>query len=162
VLIIGNTVRKVDPALIEAAETLGARGWRLLTAVVIPAAIADIYTDMRILLGWAWTYLIVAEVFGTMSGITYFIVLQGRYLHYENVYAAIGMIGVIGLSTDMLLAWLATVLFPWKRRRSAGRRRTKVAAAPAIPANAAEATLVEFPKAGSAVPDAGDALRSEA
>ncbi len=120
VLVIGNTVRKVDPALIEAAQTLGARGWKLLTRVVIPAAITDIYTDMRILLGWAWTYLIVAEVVGTMSGITFFINQQARYRNFDNVFAAIGMIGIIGLTSDMLLAWLGTILFPWKRR---GRTR---------------------------------------
>jgi len=127
VLVIANTVRKVDPALIEAAETLGARGWRLMTGVVIPASIAEIYTDMRILLGWAWTYLIVAEVVGTMSGITFFITLQARYRQFDNVYAAIGMIGVIGLATDMTLAWLATILFPWKRRRSSSQKRPKAA-----------------------------------
>jgi NitT/TauT family transport system permease protein len=127
VLVIANTVRKVDPALIEAAQTLGARGWRLLTGVVIPAAIADIYIDMRILLGWAWTYLIVAEVFGTMSGITFFITLQGRYNQFDNVGAAIGMIGVIGLTCDMFLAWLSTVLFPWKRSRKATWTRQKKA-----------------------------------
>ena len=65
-------------------------------AVVIPASITDIYTDMRILLGWAWTYLIVAEVVGTMSGITYFINQQARYRNFDNVYAAIVMIGIIG------------------------------------------------------------------
>jgi NitT/TauT family transport system permease protein len=115
VLVIGNTVRKVDPALIEAAQTLGARGWKLVRRVVIPASITDIYTDMRILLGWAWTYLIVAEVVGTMSGITFFINQQARYRNFDNVYAAIGMIGVIGLTSDMLLAGLGKVLFPWKR-----------------------------------------------
>jgi len=116
VLVIANTVRKVDPTLIEAAQTLGGRGWRLLWCVVIPAAITDIYTDMRILLGWAWTYLIIAEMVGTMSGISYFINQQARYRHYDNVYAAIIMIGIIGLTCDMFLAWLSTVLFPWKRR----------------------------------------------
>ncbi len=120
VLVIGNTVRKVDPALIEAAQTLGARGWKLVRRVVIPASITDIYTDMRILLGWAWTYLIVAEVVGTMSGITFFINQQARYRNFDNVFAAIGMIGIIGLTTDMFLAWLGTVLFPWQRK---GRTR---------------------------------------
>ena len=109
-------MRKVDPGLIEAAQTLGARKLRLMTKVIIPAAVTDIYTDMRILLGWAWTYLIVAEVVGTMSGITLFINQQARYRNFENVYAAIAMIGIIGLSTDMFLAWLGTVLFPSKRR----------------------------------------------
>jgi NitT/TauT family transport system permease protein len=120
VLVIANTVRKVDPALIEAAQTLGAKGSRLVRKVVIPAAITDIYTDMRILLGWAWTYLIVAEVVGTMSGITFFINQQARYRNFDNVFAAIIMIGIIGLSCDLLLAWLGTVLFPWKRK---GRKR---------------------------------------
>ncbi|EEF63402.1 ABC transporter permease [Pedosphaera parvula] len=123
VLIIANTVRKVDPALLEAAQTLGASGWKLVRRIIIPAAITDIYTDMRILLGWAWTYLIVAEVVGTMSGITYFINQQARYRNFDNVYAAIGMIGIIGFSTDLVLAWLGTILFPWKRKtRTAARR----------------------------------------
>ena len=74
---------------------------------------------MRILLGWAWTYLIVAEVVGTMSGITFFINQQARYRNFDNVYAAIGMIGIIGFTTDLLLAWLGRVIFPWKRRTRA-------------------------------------------
>ncbi len=120
VLVIANSVRKVDPGLIEAAQTLGASSWKIVRHVVIPAAITDIYTDMRILLGWAWTYLIVAEVVGTMSGITLFINQQARYRNFDNVYAAIAMIGIIGLSTDQTLAWLGTRLFPWKRK--SGRR----------------------------------------
>ncbi len=115
VLVIGNTVRKVDPALIEAAQTLGAKGWKLVRRVIIPASIADVYTDMRILLGWAWTYLIVAEVVGTMSGITYFINQQARYRNFDNVYAAIMMIGIIGFTSDLTLAWIGRVIFPWKR-----------------------------------------------
>ncbi len=127
VLVIGNTVRKVDPALIEAAQTLGARGWRLVRRVIIPATISDIYTDLRILLGWAWTYLIVAEVVGTSSGITFFINQQARYRNFDNVYAAIAMIGIIGFSTDMALAWLGQYLFPWKRRRRASALKSSVA-----------------------------------
>ena len=135
VLVIANTVRKVDPALVEAAQTLGARGLRLVRRVIIPASITDIYTDMRILLGWAWTYLIVAEVVGTMSGITFFINQQARYRNFDNVYAAIMMIGIIGLTTDMLLAWFGKILFPWKRR---GR----VVKLGAVPASASEEVVV--------------------
>lgn len=115
VLIIANTVRRVDPGLIEAAQTLGASNWKLLRRVIIPASLPEVYADMRILLGWAWTYLIVAEVIGTMSGITYFINQQARYRHFPNVYAAIAMIGIIGLSSDFFLAWLGGFFFPWKR-----------------------------------------------
>jgi NitT/TauT family transport system permease protein len=115
VLIIANTTRKLDPALLEAALTLGTRNRQLLTRVVVPGILPDLYRDQRILLGWAWTYLIVAELIGTTSGITWFITQQARYQHFANVYAAIAMIGIIGLGSDMLLAVLGRRLFPWDR-----------------------------------------------
>ena len=115
VLIIANTTRKLDGALLEAALTLGTRSRQLLTRVVVPGILPDLYRDQRILLGWAWTYLIVAELIGTTSGITWFITQQARYQHFPNVYAAIAMIGIIGLGSDMLLAMLGRRLFPWDR-----------------------------------------------
>lgn len=115
VLVVANTTRKLDPSLLEAAMTLGARRLSLLFKVVIPGIITDLYRDMRILLGWAWTYLIVAEMIGSSSGITWFITQQARYKNFDNVYAAILMIGIIGLTMDLLLAWLGRRLFPWQR-----------------------------------------------
>jgi len=119
VLVVSNTTRKIDPALLEAAMTLGAQRLSLLFKVVIPAIITDLYKDLRILLGWAWTYLIVAELIGTSSGITWFITQQARYKNFDNVYAAIMMIGIIGLSTDLVLAWLGRRIFPWQRSANA-------------------------------------------
>jgi NitT/TauT family transport system permease protein len=113
VLIIANTTRKLDVSLVEAAVTLGTRGTALLRHVVVPGILPDLYRDQRILLGWAWTYLIVAELIGTTSGITWFITQQARYQHFDNVYAAIMMIGVIGLGFDMVLAALGRRLFPY-------------------------------------------------
>jgi len=115
VLIVANTTRKLDFALLEAAMTLGTKRWRLLSRVVVPGILPDLYRDQRVLLGWAWTYLIVAELIGTSSGITFFITQQARYQHFENVYAAIAMIGIIGLGIDLLLAWAGRHLFPWDR-----------------------------------------------
>jgi len=115
VLIIANTTRKLEATLIEAARTLGTRGLRLITRVVLPGILPDLYRDQRILLGWAWTYLIVAELIGTSSGITWFITQQARYQHFENVYAAIIIIGIIGFGSDLLLERLGRKLFPWDR-----------------------------------------------
>ncbi len=114
VLVVSNTTRKLEIPMIEAAQTLGANRRQLIFRVVVPGVIVDLYTDMRILLGWAWTYLIVAEMVGTTSGITYFINQQARYRNYENVYAAIILIGVIGLTSDIALARFGRVLFPWR------------------------------------------------
>ena len=115
ILIIANTTRKLDYALIEAAMTLGTSRLKLLFRVVLPGILPDLYRDQRILLGWAWTYLIVAELIGTSSGITWFITQQARYQHFDEVYAAIIMIGLLGLGGDQLLAALGRKLFPWDR-----------------------------------------------
>ncbi len=113
ILVIANTTRRVDPALLEAAQTLGASRRQLLFRVVVPGVITDIYTDMRILLGWAWTYLIIAELIGVSSGITYFINQQAKYRNYDKVFACIILIGLIGLFSDIFLAALGRRLFPW-------------------------------------------------
>jgi NitT/TauT family transport system permease protein len=82
--------------------------------VVIPAALPEIYRNLRVLLGWAWTYLIVAELIGSTSGITWFITQQARYQNFDNVFAAILIIGVIGLLCDVMLMKLGQRLFKWK------------------------------------------------
>ena len=117
VLVIANTVRRHDPGLIEAAQTLGAKPRQLLLRVIVPSCIVDLYNDQRILLGWAWTYLLVAEVVGVSSGITFFINQQAKYRNFDNVYAAIVIIGIIGLATDQALAFLGERIFAWKNPR---------------------------------------------
>jgi NitT/TauT family transport system permease protein len=115
VLVVSNTTRKLDPSLLEAAMTLGARRITLLFRVVIPGIITHLFKDLRILLGWAWTYLIVAELIGASSGITWFITQQARYKNFDNVYAAIIIIGIIGLTTDIILAAIGRKIFPWEK-----------------------------------------------
>ena len=90
--------------------------------MIVPNCIVDLYNDQRILLGWAWTYLIVAEVVGVSSGITFFINQQAKYRNFDNVYAAIIIIGVIGLATDQVLAFVGERLFVWKNPRPSRMR----------------------------------------
>lgn len=115
VLIVANTTRLIDPALIEAAKTLGASGRTVLFRVIVPGVLPNLFRDSRILLGWAWTYLIVAELIGTSSGITWFITQQARYKNFDNVFAAIIMIGLIGLISDLVLSRFGHRLFRWHR-----------------------------------------------
>jgi NitT/TauT family transport system permease protein len=116
VLVVANTTRQLDVGLLEAAQTLGAKKHRLLMKVILPGILPNLFNDMRILLGWAWTYLIVAELIGASSGISHFISLQGRHFHFDNVFAAIIMIGLIGLICDQFLAEFGRYLFPWMGR----------------------------------------------
>jgi NitT/TauT family transport system permease protein len=114
VLIVANTTRLADTALVEAAQTMGAKPHQLILSVVVPGILPSLYRDMRILIGWAWTYLVVAELIGEKSGISAFIYQQQRYRHFDNVYASIIMIGLIGLFVDQALAQLGRLLFPWE------------------------------------------------
>lgn len=116
VLVVGNTTRLLDKSLLEAAQTLGATSKKLIFHVIVPGILPNLYRDMRILLGWAWTYLIVAELIGASSGISWFINQQAKYRNYDNVFAAIVMIGIIGLTTDQILRFIGHYLFPWERR----------------------------------------------
>lgn len=116
VLVVGNTTRLLDKSLLEAAQTLGATSKKLIFHVIVPGILPNLYRDMRILLGWAWTYLIVAELIGASSGISWFINQQAKYRNYDNVFAAIVMIGIIGLATDQILRFIGHHLFPWERR----------------------------------------------
>jgi NitT/TauT family transport system permease protein len=108
--------------LLEAAQTLGAKRGLLVRRVILPACLPDLYNDTRILIGCAWTYLVVAEVVGVSSGITFFINQQAKYRNFDNVYAAILIIGFIGLATDQLLSFIGARLFGWKLTR---RSRTR-------------------------------------
>lgn len=114
VLVIANTTRKLEDSLLEAAQTLGANRFQLVARVVIPGIMPDVFRNQRILLGWAWTYLIIAEIVGAYSGISEFIYKQAKYRIFENVYAAIVMIGIVGFSSDRILGWIENQLFPWK------------------------------------------------
>jgi NitT/TauT family transport system permease protein len=120
VLVVANTTRRLDPALLEAAQTLGATPRQLLTRVVVPGIVTDLYADMRVLLGWAWTYLIVAELIGVSSGITFFINQQAKYRAYDRVFASIILIGLIGFATDVILASIGRQIFPWMRSSKSG------------------------------------------
>lgn len=113
VLVIAGTTATVDTGLLEAAQTLGAKKRNLLLKIVVPAILPNLYRDMRILIGWAWTYLVVAELIGSKSGISSFLYQSQRYQQFENVYASILMIGIIGICTDQLLGFLGQYMFSW-------------------------------------------------
>lgn len=117
--VVANTARTVDPALLEAAQTLGTSRKRLVTRVIVPAMLPNLYNDLRILLGCAWTLLTVAELIGATTGISFFINQQGKYRHYDNVFAGIVMIGLLGLVVDKTLSAVGNRLFPWQGKPAA-------------------------------------------
>jgi NitT/TauT family transport system permease protein len=113
VLMVAITVASVRRDLVEAALTLGARDRGILGRVLIPASAPDIAEILRLVLGWAWTYVIVAELIGSSSGIGHMIIDSQALLATGQIIFGIIVIGVIGLVSDFLFKAANRRLFPW-------------------------------------------------
>jgi NitT/TauT family transport system permease protein len=108
-VIVGSTRRE----LVEAAYTLGASGGDIVKRVLLPGAGPQIAEALRLVLGWAWTYVIVAELVGSSSGIGYMIMDSQRLLDTGQMIFGIFCIGVIGLASDLMFKWANQRLYPW-------------------------------------------------
>jgi NitT/TauT family transport system permease protein len=108
-VIVGSTRRD----LVEAAYTLGAGSRGIVQRVLLPSASPQIAESLRLVLGWAWTYVIVAELVGSSSGIGHMIMDSQRLLDTGQMIFGIFCIGVIGLVSDFLFKWANQRLYPW-------------------------------------------------
>ena len=108
-VVVGNTRRD----LVEAAYTLGATDSSLVRRVLIPGAAPEIAEILRMVLGWAWTYVIVAELIGASSGIGHMITDSQALLATDQIIFGIIVIGLIGLVSDLLFKWANRRWFPW-------------------------------------------------
>jgi len=113
VLMIADNVRQVPLAQIEAAQTLGADQGEVLNRVVLKSALPAIVDTLRITLGWAWTYLVVAELVAANSGLGYAILRAQRFLQTDKIFVGILLIGALGLLMDQAFRLLHRRAFPW-------------------------------------------------
>ncbi len=113
ILMIAVIVGSVRLDLVEAAYTLGARRNGIVFRVLLPAAAPQVFEALRLVLGWAWTYVIVAELIGASSGIGHMIMDAQRLLDTGQMIFGIFVIGLIGLISDFLFKTLNERLFPW-------------------------------------------------
>jgi NitT/TauT family transport system permease protein len=113
VLLIMDNVKNVPKDLIQVSATFGLSKWEILRHVVLRAAFPGIWDTFRITVGWAWTYLVVAELVAASSGLGYRIMRAQRFLETETIILGILVIGVLGIITDALFKWSYRRLFPW-------------------------------------------------
>jgi NitT/TauT family transport system permease protein len=113
VLMVAVTVGSTRRDLVEAAYTLGARAGGIVRRVLLPSSAPDIAEALRLVLGWAWTYVIVAELIGASSGIGHMITDSQALLDTGQIIFGIVVIGVVGLVSDYLFKALNHRLFPW-------------------------------------------------
>jgi len=106
---VGNTRRD----LVEAAYTLGCNDAGIVKRVLIRGAAPEICEILRMVLGWAWTYVIVAELIGASTGIGHMITDSQALLATDQIIFGIIVIGLIGLVSDLGFMALNRKLFPW-------------------------------------------------
>jgi NitT/TauT family transport system permease protein len=113
ILMVAVVAKNVHKDLLETAYTLGAGRFHVIRKVLLPASLPGIVDTLRIIVGWAWTYIIVAELVASASGIGYMIISSQRMLRTGNIIFGILTIGMLGLITDYFCKWLYDKLFPW-------------------------------------------------
>ncbi len=117
VLMIMDNVKGVPREMIEVSATFGLTRREILTDVILPYALPGIWDTFRITLGWAWTYLVVAELVAANVGLGYRIMRAQRFLQTESIILGILIIGVLGLLTDTAFKISYKKLFHWMDRK---------------------------------------------
>jgi len=114
ILMVAVYVANTRRDLVEAAYTLGASDTGIVRRVLLPASAPDIAETLRLVLGWAWTYVIVAELIGASSGIGYMIINSQALMATGQIIFGIIVIGVIGLISDLAFKLANRFLFAWR------------------------------------------------
>ncbi len=113
VLMVADDALSVPDDLINAGYTLGTDTWQTVFKILIPAMMPRLMETLRMMIGWAWTYLVSAELVAASSGLGYTILKSQRFLKTDAIFANILLIGLLGLITDRIFAIVTKKLFPW-------------------------------------------------
>ncbi|QVI86152.1 taurine ABC transporter permease TauC [Pseudomonas viridiflava] len=106
-------VRTVDPARVRVAQSLGATRWQLIRHVILPSALPDILTGIRIGLGVGWSTLVAAELIAATSGLGFMVQSAAQFLVTDVVVLGILVIAIIAFAMELSLRALQRRLVPW-------------------------------------------------
>lgn len=113
ILLVADVAAHVPKDLLDSSYTLGASRTRVVTTVLVPATLPGVMDNLRITLGWAWTYLIVAELVAADRGLGIMILESQRGLRTDKIFVGLVTIGLLGFASDLTLKFLHRRLLPW-------------------------------------------------
>jgi len=113
IVLISDAISRVPQYVREVCESLHLRSTEALWHAVLPCSGPQIYDGSRVAIGWAWSYLLVAEIVGATHGLGQAIVVAQRFLQTPRVVAAILLVAFIGLAIDFVMRKLYPLVFPW-------------------------------------------------
>jgi NitT/TauT family transport system permease protein len=111
VLLVMDNVKSVPRNFIDLGRTLEMPEWRILQRIVLPSALPGIWDSLRISLGWAWTWLVVAELVAATSGLGYRITTAQRFFLTDLIFGYLLILGILGLATDQVMKYAGRRLF---------------------------------------------------
>src|SRR5204863_1240436 len=117
VLLVMDNVRQVPRDFINLGRTLEMPEWRILRGIILPSAMPAIWDSMRISLGWAWTWLVVAELVAATSGLGYRITTAQRFFQTDLIFGYLLLLGMLGLATDQAMKYLGRRFFRYLETR---------------------------------------------
>lgn len=112
-ILISDVSARVQRELVDMSYTLGATRRQVVRRVLVPAALPGVMDTLRVTMGWAWTFLVVAELVAANEGLGYMILNAMRGLYTGKIFLGILTIGILGLITDQVLKSLKRKLLPW-------------------------------------------------
>jgi NitT/TauT family transport system permease protein len=112
-VMIADVARGVSRDLVNASYTLGTKRTEAVWHVIFPAALPGILDTLRVTMGWAWTYLVVAELVAANSGLGFISLKAMRGFQVDTIFLAIALIGILGLLTDLAFRLLRRWIAPW-------------------------------------------------
>lgn len=115
VLLVMDNVKSVPRDFINLGRTLQMPERQILMRIILPSAMPAIWDSMRISLGWAWTWLVVAELVAATSGLGYRITTAQRFFQTDTIFGYLLLLGVLGLVTDQAMKWAYRKLFRYLR-----------------------------------------------
>jgi len=117
IVLIADVSARVPIELFNVSYTLGASRAQVVSRVLLPATMPGVMDTLRVTMGWAWTFLVVAELVAADSGLGYMILQSMRGLHPDGIFVGIFVIGLLGLLTDLAFKWTKRALLPWTGAR---------------------------------------------
>ena len=109
-------VKSVMLEQINAAYSMGASKWQVIWHVVIPASMPEIFTGMRIAIGFGWTTLVAAEMVAATAGLGQMVLNASNFLRTDVVIMGIVVIGAVAYAFDLLMRYIERLVVPWKGR----------------------------------------------
>lgn len=118
-LVLVNTVtgvKSINPLLVKAAIDLGASRLQVFLKVILPGALPNIFTGLRLGAGMALILVFITEIEATKTGLGFLLWESFQLLETRDVFAGVVTFGLLGVASTWVLQWLEAVSCPWARR----------------------------------------------